>query len=102
MDTKQTVPTMQNRRRLRGIVVRAAMPKTITVRVERIFQHSRVRRVVRRSRKFLVDDAEGSAQVGDSVVIEEARPLSRHKRWRVIDITKRAVALEGNKEEESI
>lgn len=78
------------RRRFRGVVKRAVLPKTVTVEVERFFRHPRVRRVVRRQRKFLVHDEKGVAKEGDEVFIEEARPLSRHKRWRVIEIVRNA------------
>ena len=92
----ETTSTTTHRRRLRGIVVRAALPKTVTVRVERLFRHPRVQRVVRRSRKFLVDDAQDAAHVGDSVVIEETRPLSRHKRWRIVEVVQRVQVSEAD------
>ncbi|OHA49473.1 MAG: 30S ribosomal protein S17 [Candidatus Terrybacteria bacterium RIFCSPHIGHO2_01_FULL_58_15] len=89
-----------HRRRFRGVVVRAVLPKTVTVRVERRFRHPRVGRVVRVMRKFLAHDERGLAQEGDTVVIEETRPLSRRKRFRIAQVIQRAAREEGVTEEE--
>ena len=69
-----------------GVVVSDAMDQTITVRVERSFPHSRYGKVVRRSTKFVVHDAENTAGIGDRVRIVETRPLSKTKRWRLAEI----------------
>jgi small subunit ribosomal protein S17 len=79
----------RHRRRFRGVVVGTAMAKTANVRVERIFRHPMLKRVVRRHRTFLVHDAKGLARVGDHVLIEECRPLSRKKRWQLLEILSR-------------
>ncbi len=104
MDKTQTTSKQQvkapRRRRLQGIVVKAAMQDTVTVRVERLFQHSRIKRVVRRSRKYLVHDPKGVARVGDTVVMEESRPISKNKRWRVMEITKEATQSDPDDGEE--
>ncbi|MBI4134224.1 MAG: 30S ribosomal protein S17 [Candidatus Terrybacteria bacterium] len=95
-DTLRTV----HRRRFRGVVVRAILPKTVTVRVERRFRHPRVGRVVRVMRKFLVHDERGLAKEGDIVVVEETRPLSRRKRFRVAQVLQRAEREEDVAEKE--
>jgi len=66
------------------------MDKTITVRIDRLFPHRRLKRVIRRSRKYLVHDPNGMANDGDTVVIEEVRPFSKLKKWQVVEITKKA------------
>lgn len=97
---EETMKKRISQRRLRGVVAKAVLPKTITVRVERFFRHPRLERVVRRQKKFLVHDEKGAAQHGDEVVFEETRPLSRRKRWKLIEVTKRAPgAVEEAKED---
>ena len=73
-----------------GIVVSDKMDKTATVEVVRTFQHLRFKRVVRRRKKYLVHDAENTLKAGDRVRIIETRPLSRKKRWRLLDVIQRA------------
>lgn len=75
-----------------GRVVSDRMTKTIVVEVERRFQDARYGRTVRRSRRFVAHDEKGSAHVGDRVRIEETRPLSRSKRWRLMEVLTRAEA----------
>lgn len=60
------------------------MQKTVVVRVERVKTHHRYGKQFRRSSKFKVHDETGAYHVGDQVIIEETRPLSGDKRWRVI------------------
>jgi small subunit ribosomal protein S17 len=72
-----------------GQVLSNKMTKTIVVRVERRFSHPRFRKVVTRFRKFYVHDEKQEAQAGDHVRIEETRPLSRTKRWRLVEILRR-------------
>ncbi len=62
------------------------MQKTIVVRVERRFQHPRFKKVVTSYRKFYAHDEASQAQVGDLVRIQETRPLSRTKSWRLVEI----------------
>jgi small subunit ribosomal protein S17 len=84
---------MAGKRRTKvGRVVSDKMDKTVVVSVERLQRHPIYKRVVRRSTKFKAHDAENAAQVGDTVRIEESRPLSRDKRWRVIEILGHGVA----------
>jgi small subunit ribosomal protein S17 len=67
----------------RGVVVSAAMDKTIVVRVESIKSHPKYKKVIRRSKKFHAHDEQNEAKVGDVVQIVETRPLSATKRWRL-------------------
>lgn len=69
-----------------GVVVSNKMEKTIVVLVERQFSHPLYKRTVRRSKKFMAHDESNTAQIGDRVEIEESRPLSRHKRWRLVRV----------------
>jgi small subunit ribosomal protein S17 len=73
-----------------GVVVSDAMQKTRVVKVERVFRHPRYERVVRMSKKFKAHDEMNESRVGDRVVIEETRPLSKEKRWRIRTILSRA------------
>jgi small subunit ribosomal protein S17 len=68
------------------------MQKTRVVRVERVYRHPRYERVVRRARKVKAHDERNESRVGDRVLIEETRPLSRDKRWRIRAILSRAVS----------
>ena len=74
-----------------GEVVSSKMEKTIIVRVERRFAHPRYRKVVRSFKKFYAHDEKSEAKIGDKVRIQETRPLSKLKRWRLLDITTRSV-----------
>ncbi|MER3405189.1 MAG: 30S ribosomal protein S17 [Chloroflexota bacterium] len=78
------------RKQLVGWVVSNKMDKTITVDVERLRRHPRYKRVVRVRKKFYAHDPFNLCQVGDLVRIEESRPLSRLKRWRLVEIISRA------------
>jgi small subunit ribosomal protein S17 len=78
------------RKTLVGEVVSTKMMKTVSVRVDRLMKHPKFSRYVRRSRTFLAHDENSMCQPGDRVQIIESRPLSRHKRWRVVEIIERA------------
>jgi small subunit ribosomal protein S17 len=83
---------MEKRRQEKvGMVSSNKMQKTVVVTVERQVIHPFYKRVVRRSNKFLAHDEKNECQVGDTVRIEETRPLSRRKRWRVVEIVRKAV-----------
>lgn len=69
-----------------GIVTSNKMQKTVVVTVVRQFTHPLYTRVIRRSKRFLAHDEKNQCQVGDTVRIEETRPLSARKRWRVIEV----------------
>jgi len=66
------------------------MQKTRVVRIERVFRHPRYQRVVRVSKKLKAHDEANESHVGDRVVIEETRPLSKEKRWRIRSILVKA------------
>ena len=86
---------MQGKRRTKvGRVVSDKMDKTIVVSVERLRRHPIYKRVVRLSSTFKAHDEANSAHVGDTVRIEESRPISRDKRWRVIEGISRGVTEE--------
>jgi len=73
-----------------GMVTSNKMAKTIVVRVGRLVRHPRYSRVIRRASTFKAHDESQSASVGDWVKIMETRPLSKDKRWRLVEILKRA------------
>src|SRR6187200_3156310 len=81
---------MQGKRRTKvGRVVSDKMDKTVVVSVKRLRRHPIYKRVDRLSSKFKAHDEENSARVGDTVRLEESRPLSREKRWTVVEIVAR-------------
>ena len=81
---------MQGKRKSQvGRVVSDKMDKTVVVSVERLRRHPIYKRVVRLSSKFKAHDQENTARVGDTVRIEESRPLSREKRWTVVEVVAR-------------
>lgn len=83
------------RKVLSGRVVSDKMQKTVVVAVETAKQHRLYNKIIRRTKKYMAHDEEESCREGDLVRIEESRPLSRRKRWRVIEIVKRAGAEES-------
>lgn len=86
-----TAATRARRRKERtGEVVSNKMAKTIVVRVERRFPHPRFKKIVRSYKKYYAHDEKSEARPGDIVRIEETRPLSRLKRWRLVEIIERA------------
>ena len=81
----------RNRRKTRvGIVVSDKMEKTITVSVEDFVRHSLYGKAVKRTKKFLAHDEENTCGIGDKVRIMETRPLSKGKRWRLVDVVEKA------------
>ncbi|MEW6210315.1 MAG: 30S ribosomal protein S17 [Acidobacteriota bacterium] len=72
-----------------GLVTSDKMQKTVVVRVERLVRHPKYKRYVRRRAKFMAHDELG-AGLGDIVKIVETRPLSKRKRWRVVEIVQKA------------
>jgi small subunit ribosomal protein S17 len=75
-----------------GIVTSTSMDKTIVVRVERRFKHPFYGKVVRRTSKFKAHDERNQCGVGDMVRVRESRPLSRTKRWRLVEVLAKAGA----------
>ncbi len=81
----------RGRRKARvGTVVSDKMDKTATVQVVRTYVHSEFKRVIRRSKRYLIHDGENTLKVGDVVRIVETRPLSRRKRWRLLEVIQRS------------
>lgn len=79
--------TIRNARKTRvGMVTSNAMDKTITVSLENFVRHSLYGKAVKRSKKVKAHDAENTCNVGDKVRIMETRPLSKDKRWRLVEI----------------
>ncbi|MFH1632326.1 MAG: 30S ribosomal protein S17 [bacterium] len=74
----------QSKRQLSGIVVSDKMEKTVVVRVERTVVHPKYKKRYTLSKKYKAHDEDNAAKVGDSVVIEETRPISKDKRWRIV------------------
>lgn len=72
------------KKRLKGTIISDKMEKTVVVRVERIKEHPRYKKRYKMHKKYKVHDEKGEYKVGDKVVIEECRPMSKEKKWRVI------------------
>jgi small subunit ribosomal protein S17 len=73
------------KRILQGVVVSDKQAKTVVVKVERRFTHPLLKKTVRRSKNYHAHDEHGTFKVGDAVSIEETRPISKLKRWIVVD-----------------
>lgn len=73
-----------------GIVVKAKMQKTVVVEVTRRVRHAKYVKFLTRRKRYMAHDETSAAKEGDTVIIEETRPLSKHKRWRVKEIVQRA------------
>ena len=86
---EQTVVRRARKMRI-GQVVSDKMEKTVVVQIERRVQHPVYGKMVRRSKKLKAHDEENAAKTGDTVRIMETRPLSKDKRWRVVEIIERA------------
>jgi small subunit ribosomal protein S17 len=78
------------RKQRTGVVFSAKMDKTITIVVERKLKHPIYGKYVMKSKKFTAHDEENTCREGDTVRIMETRPLSKNKRWRLVDIIERA------------
>jgi small subunit ribosomal protein S17 len=86
-----TQASVRNRRKVRlGIVVSSAMNKSIVVRIDRKIKHPLYSKPVMRSAKLYAHDEKNDAHVGDTVRVMETRPLSKMKRWRLVEIVERA------------
>ena len=89
--TGATNTVQQTKRKTKvGRVVSDKMDKTIVVSVERLARHPVYKRVIRLTTKFKAHDEDNDAHVGDTVLIEESRPLSATKRWRLVSVQARA------------
>ncbi|MEK7659782.1 MAG: 30S ribosomal protein S17 [Patescibacteria group bacterium] len=73
------------KQRLVGNVVSNKMDKTVVVEVTRLTQHPKYRKYIKRSKKYKAHDAENAYNIGDRVVIESIRPMSKDKKWMVVE-----------------
>ena len=89
MTNEQTVERNSRKSRT-GLVVSDKMQKTVVVAIERRVPHPIYGKMITRTRRLKAHDEENSAKVGDTVRIVETRPLSKDKRWRVVEIMNRA------------
>ena len=90
-ETKTVAATGKRKQRV-GEVVSNKMTKTIVVRVERRFPHPQFKKIVTSYKKFNAHDEKSEAKPGDTVCIEESRPLSKLKRWTLVKVVERAVS----------
>jgi small subunit ribosomal protein S17 len=88
--TNNVAETGKRKQRV-GEVVSNKMTKTIVVRVERRFPHPQFKKIVTSYKKFYAHDEKAEAKVGDTVCIEESRPLSKLKRWTLVKVIETAV-----------
>lgn len=88
MSETNSIPRSHRKERL-GEVISNKMAKTIVVRVERRFRHPKFKKVVTHYRKFYAHDEKSEANVGDRVRIQETRPLSKTKCWRLVEVLER-------------
>jgi len=87
----QTPATERGRRKVRtGVVVSDKMDQTVLIRIDRKVRHPLYKKTVARSNKLAAHDENNDAHVGDTVRVMETRPLSKTKRWRVVEIVERA------------
>ena len=85
-----TKPIKAGRRMLSGIVASDRMDKTITVLVERKVQHPVYGKIIRRSTRLHAHDERNEGRIGDTVTVEECRPISKTKTWRLKSVDQRA------------
>jgi len=90
--TEQATQAVGQKKTVVGQVVSDKMAKTIVVEVSRRVRHPQYHKVVNKFKKFYAHDEQEQALPGDTVRIEESRPLSRLKRWRLVEIVKKAEA----------
>jgi small subunit ribosomal protein S17 len=90
VSTQEQVAERGRRKVRTGVVVSDAADKTVMVRVDRQVKHPLYEKTVRRSSKFAAHDESNDAHVGDKVRVMETRPLSKTKRWRVVEVLERA------------
>ena len=86
-DTKTSIPLRKQRV---GVVSSTSMDKSITVTVQRKLRHPIYGKFVKKTKKFMAHDENNDCNVGDTVRIMESRPLSKRKKWRLVEIVERA------------
>jgi len=82
--------SLENKMIRSGVVVSNKADKTVVVKVERRFQHPLYHRTVKQTKKFMAHDETNACQIGDEVKIVETRPLSKRKRWMVLEILQKS------------
>ena len=95
------LPDRNKRKERTGVVVSDKMDKTITVEVDRAMHHPVYNKMVRTATKFKAHDEKNAAGIGDTVRIQETRPISKTKRWRLVEIIKKATVMEAKSETET-
>jgi len=88
-----------NKKTMAGIVVSSKMDKTVVVKVERKFAHPIFKKVVKTTKKYKVHDERNECVDGDFIRIQETRPLSKEKRWRLLGVVAREKSLVSEKAE---
>jgi small subunit ribosomal protein S17 len=86
----KNLPAPGKRKERVGEVVSNKMTKTIVVRVERRYPHAQYKKIVTAYKKFYAHDEKSEAKMGDTVRIQETRPLSKLKRWKLVEVVERA------------
>ena len=89
MSKEESLVTIRKKKVFTGTVVSDKMNKTIIVKVRRLARHPLYKKTIAKFEKFKAHDENNSAKIGDEVAIVETRPLSRDKRWRLIEIIKK-------------
>jgi len=79
-----------NKITIKGVVVSSKMDKTVVVRAERLVKHAVFQKYIKRYVKYKAHDEQNACKVGDKVLIVESRPLSKEKRWRMLEILEKA------------
>ncbi len=82
--------SLENKMVRNGVVVSNKADKTVVVKVERKFQHPIYKRTVKATKKYMAHDETNACQIGDVVSIVETRPLSKRKRWMVLEVVEKA------------
>ena len=88
--TEETAKKTKSERTKTGVVVSNKMQKTVVVAVENLVKHGMYQKYIKRTNKFLAHNESNDINVGDRVVIEESRPLSKRKRWNVREVIEKA------------
>ena len=88
--TEETAKKSKNERTKTGVVVSNKMQKTVVVAVENLVKHGMYQKYIKRTSKFLAHNDRTDLNVGDRVVIEETRPLSKRKRWAVREVIEKS------------
>jgi small subunit ribosomal protein S17 len=90
MSDQTTQKEYRHRKSRTGVVISDKMDKTIVVQIDQMVMHPVYKKFVRKRLKYQAHDEHQTAKLGDKVLIEECRPLSRHKRWRLTQVIEQA------------